>query len=451
MSDFAIRVSGVSKVYHSYSKPRHRLQEMLRPVLGAVHRRFDRQYANEFWALRDVSFDVKKGEAFGIVGRNGAGKSTLLQIIAGTLTPTTGTVEVNGRVNALLELGSGFSPEFTGRENVFMNGAILGFSKEEIQAKFQEIWDFSEIGDFIDQPVKTYSSGMFVRLAFAVQAMLDPDILIVDEALSVGDVFFQNKCITRIQELRKRGNTTFIFVTHSMADIERYCDRAVLLQNGRVNELGDVDLVIHKYFAASKGIDFVAPKSLPDSLKKRAFESIDTNQDLDFIDVAPLVRQSGLPDASSVQLMKYRIADTEGRATRQFAFNDWMTISLVFQAFRDMAELSVGISLRDKYNNVVFGKTTIQNQKPFVLQNIKKGEEFRIAFKVQLSIQADEYLLSCNISEGHHAPGDSGFLQFERERKFLYGLAVCSIALTFPDGGVASFAGIANLSCEIEH
>ena len=187
--------------------------------------------------MKNVSFEVKKGETVGIIGRNGSGKSTLLQMICGTLTPTSGEVEASGRVAALLELGAGFNPEFTGRENVYMNASILGFSKDQVDAKFHEIAEFAEIGEFMDQPVKTYSSGMFVRLAFAVQVCVEPDILVVDEALAVGDVFFRQKCYMRLEQLQNLG-VAILLVSHSMTDIEQYCERAILLDRGSPRFVG---------------------------------------------------------------------------------------------------------------------------------------------------------------------------------------------------------------------
>jgi len=237
-SDFAIRVRGLSKCYHIYDKPQDRLKQGLW--------RGRRQFYREFWALRDVSFEIKQGETVGIIGRNGSGKSTLLQMIAGTLTPTSGTVEVKGRVAALLELGSGFNPEFSGRENVYMNGAILGLSEAEVSARYEEIAAFADIGDFIEQPVKTYSSGMVVRLAFAVAINVDPEILIIDEALSVGDELFQRKCFSRIEALRARG-VTILFVSHSGGQIVELCDRAVLMDRGEKLAAGLPKQIVGRY------------------------------------------------------------------------------------------------------------------------------------------------------------------------------------------------------------
>jgi ABC-type polysaccharide/polyol phosphate transport system ATPase subunit len=239
--DVVISVRNVGKMYRIYDRPQDRLKHMLLW-------RFGRHYGHEFWALRNVSFEVRRGETVGIIGRNGSGKSTLLQIIAGTLAPTEGEVQVKGRVAALLELGSGFNPEFTGRENVYLNGAILGLSREEIDARFDDIAAFADIGEFIDQPVKFYSSGMVVRLAFAVQAHVSPDILIVDEALAVGDIAFQHKCTRHIKKLIDNG-TTFLFVSHSTSSIKSLCSRGLWLDGGQMHYYGSAGVAVEKYLA----------------------------------------------------------------------------------------------------------------------------------------------------------------------------------------------------------
>ncbi|MFM0057472.1 ABC transporter ATP-binding protein [Paraburkholderia phytofirmans] len=238
LDDIAIHVRDLSKRYELYAKPHHRLAQMLL--------RGRRQFFGEFWPLRNISFNVKKGEAVGIVGRNGAGKSTLLQIIAGVLSPTQGDVEVHGRVAALLELGSGFNPEFTGRENAYLNGSILGLTRKEMDAAMPEIIRFAAIGDFFDQPVKHYSSGMMVRVAFAVQVQLNPDVLIVDEALAVGDALFQKRCYQRIRQLRDRG-VAILFVSHDIESVRTFTDRAILLHHGEVMAAGPSGEVVLAY------------------------------------------------------------------------------------------------------------------------------------------------------------------------------------------------------------
>lgn len=255
-----IRVSNLSKRYEIYDSPRDRLKQFVLPRLQRGGQPA-RQYFREFWALRDVSFEVKQGETVGIIGRNGSGKSTLLQIICGTLSPTGGNVETRGRIAAMLELGSGFNPEFTGRENVYMNAAVLGLTPAEIDERFDRIAAFADIGSFMDQPIKTYSSGMTVRLAFAVQSQIDPDILIVDEALSVGDAKFQAKCFDRLRQLKDNG-TSILLVTHSSEQIVTHCTKAILLNQGVQLETGKPKQVVNRYLDLLFGKE---KQALPDS------------------------------------------------------------------------------------------------------------------------------------------------------------------------------------------
>jgi lipopolysaccharide transport system ATP-binding protein len=245
-SDIAISVKNLSKRYEIYANPRDRLKQFVLPRLQGLVGQAPKQYFKDFWALKDVSFEVKKGETVGIIGRNGSGKSTLLQMICGTLNPTEGSIQTHGRIAALLELGSGFNPEFTGRENVYMNAAVLGLSNEEIDTRFDDIAAFAEIGDFIEQPVKTYSSGMMVRLAFAVAINVDPEILIVDEALSVGDELFQRKCFSRIEAIKNRGGT-ILFVSHSGATVVELCNRALLMDSGEKLAVGVPKQIVGRY------------------------------------------------------------------------------------------------------------------------------------------------------------------------------------------------------------
>lgn len=239
-NDVTIKVNEISKVYKLYDTPIDRLKESFNP--------FNKLYHRDFFALRNVSFSAAKGEVLGIIGKNGSGKSTLLQIITGVLTPTTGSVNMSGRVSALLELGAGFNPELSGMENVYFQSSLLGFSQYETDAKLDEILAFADIGEFITQPVKTYSSGMFVRLAFAVAINVDPDILIIDEALSVGDFRFQQKCLRKIKQF-KENNKTILFVSHSIHSVIEFCDRALWLMNGKLKDIGTASTICQKYMA----------------------------------------------------------------------------------------------------------------------------------------------------------------------------------------------------------
>lgn len=238
MDRVTIDIRNIDKRFGMYSTPSKRLQEILCPFLAKP--------SAEVWALRNITFQVKRGETVGVIGRNGSGKSTLLQVLCGVLKPTSGQIVVNGRISALLELGAGFHPEFTGRDNVYMNGAIMGLSRKEMDLRFQEIVDFAEIGDFIEQPVRTYSSGMFVRLAFACAVSIVPDILLVDEALAVGDAYFQEKCRQRIADFRKEGGS-MVFVSHDMASVRALCDSVILLDKGIIIASGDPGKVVDLY------------------------------------------------------------------------------------------------------------------------------------------------------------------------------------------------------------
>ena len=260
-ADIAIKVENLSKCYQIYDKPSDRLRQFLLPRLQRLLGRKPKQYFRGFWALKDVSFEVKKGETVGIIGRNGSGKSTLLQMICGTLNPTSGSVQTNGRIAALLELGSGFNSEFTGRENIYMNASVLGLSKGEIDARFDDIVAFADIGDFIEQPVKTYSSGMVVRVAFAVIAHVDADILVIDEALSVGDAFFTQKCMRFLRKFMEKG--TVLFVSHDTGAVINFCQRAIWLSKGISKYQGDPKYVAQMYLAemyeSKQGESSVAP------------------------------------------------------------------------------------------------------------------------------------------------------------------------------------------------
>ena len=272
--EIAIRVSNLSKCYQIYNAPRDRLKQFVVPKLCRAFpplRKFfptphspHPTYYREFWALNDVSFEIKKGETVGIIGRNGSGKSTLLQMICGTLNPTSGGVQTNGRIAALLELGSGFNPEFTGRENVYMNASVLGLSSEEIDSRFDDIVTFADIGEFIEQPVKTYSSGMFVRLAFAVAVHVHPDILVVDEALSVGDIAFRNKCMEVIQKMVARG-VTILFVTHDLGTLQLLCSRVLWLAHGELRASGDPVRIAQDYYVSTMqgGVGEVRQQPMP--------------------------------------------------------------------------------------------------------------------------------------------------------------------------------------------
>lgn len=238
--NISIKVQNLTKIYHLYDKPQDRVKEAFNP--------FSKNYHRDFYALDNVSFEVKKGETVGIIGKNGAGKSTLLKMITGVLTPTSGSIEVNGKISSLLELGTGFNPNMTGYQNIYLNGTIMGYTKEEIDAKKDSIIEFADIGEFLYQPMKSYSSGMFARLAFSVAINVEPDILIIDEALAVGDVYFVQKCMAYLNSLKEKG-TTILFVSHDTGTIKNICDKAIFIDNGKLVEYGNTIQVTDMYLA----------------------------------------------------------------------------------------------------------------------------------------------------------------------------------------------------------
>jgi len=279
--EIAIRVTGLSKKYEIYSRPGDRLKQFVLPKLRKLFGMKQKDYCTHFSALSNLSFELQKGKTLGIVGRNGSGKSTLLQIICGTLSPSEGGVEVQGRIAALLELGSGFNPEFTGRENLFLNASILGLSAEEINERSEKIIDFADIGDFIDQPIKNYSSGMVMRLAFAVIAHVDADILVIDEALSVGDVFFNQKCMRFLRNFMHSG--TVLFVSHDTNAILNMCSEAIYLEGGKISNIGNPKKVVKQFlktiYCEGQILDEI-PNISEDSFQNDEYELVDIRQSL---------------------------------------------------------------------------------------------------------------------------------------------------------------------------
>jgi ABC-type polysaccharide/polyol phosphate transport system ATPase subunit len=324
-SEIAIKLQGISKCFQIYDKPHHRLMQGLL--------RGKKQYFKEFWALQDISFEIKKGETVGIIGRNGSGKSTLLQIICGTLSPSAGSVDVNGRVAALLELGSGFNPEFTGRENIYMNASILGLSPTEIAACFDDIVNFADIGDFIEQPVKTYSSGMMVRLAFAVSVHTKPDILVVDEALSVGDVAFQNKCMAKIKAIKETG-TSILFVSHDLSTVQIVCDRVIWMKNGNVKLSGYAVDVCQEYY-----VDNVNPTG--NALSTEEAEAV-------------IVQQiTGLARFSTI-----KVVNDTGEPSNIFNVGSNLRFEFTLEAETDLEESVIAISIYRADGDWLIGQTS---------------------------------------------------------------------------------------------
>jgi lipopolysaccharide transport system ATP-binding protein len=364
-SELLVEVRGVSKMYHLWESPRTRLfyglwsqvpswaPECL--IKRAVDRK--RKLGHDFHALQDISFELRRGESVAIVGRNGSGKSTLLQIICGTLQPTVGTVTRNcQRIGALLELGSGFNPEFTGRENVYLNGAVLGLAKAEIDAKFDQILEFAEIGQFIDQPVKTYSSGMMVRLAFAVQVQLDPELLIVDEALAVGDVFFQQKCFAYMRRLKERG-CSFLIVSHDVTAIQHFCDRGVVLVQGRKHFEGNSREAIREYHltvSARRNIIATGREGAP-------VEQADGEQS-EFEEPERWFEPTDLPSNTTApaKLIRWSCADESGKVVDYFFPGQKIRLFVEFECTVPVREASAAFAIRDRTGQMIHGKHQYQ-------------------------------------------------------------------------------------------
>ncbi len=402
--DVAISVRNVSKCYFMYARPQDRLKQATLQKLRRLLGRTAASYYREFWAVRNVSFEVKRGETVGIVGRNGAGKSTLLQMICGTLYPTGGSVEVNGRVAALLELGAGFNPEFTGRENVYLYAGILGLEHKEIQERFEDIAAFAEIGDFMEQPVKTYSSGMFVRLAFAVSACIDPDILIVDEALAVGDAKFQARCFRRLEELAARG-TSILFVSHSMEMIVRHCDRAVLMENGSVEMTGEPGKVANRYLDLVFGVE----RRKADDAE---VETVEVVEDREPEESAPSDHPSGkFEERPGYNKMEYRwgsrdaeIMDFEMRSdggphTTQLVAGAKASLTVWVRFHKETRDPIFGLTIKTPDGVVVTGSNSRDVLGSGATGVARKGEWRRVTFGFDQRLAPGEYLLSVGVAE----------------------------------------------------
>lgn len=378
-----IRVKDLTKMYKLYDKPSDRLKE----ALGLTRKKLYKEH----YALHDVNFDIYEGECVGIIGTNGSGKSTILKIITGVLTPTAGEVKVDGRISALLELGAGFNMEYSGLENVYLNGTMIGFSKEEIDARLNDILEFADIGDFIHQPVKTYSSGMFVRLAFSVAINIDPEILIVDEALSVGDVFFQAKCYHKFEEFKKMGKT-IIFVSHDLSSVSKYCDRVVLLNQGVKLGEGSPKEMIDDYKRVLVG-QYELPESKSESsllndeqiqvaVQKKAAKQ-DTSKLLEYGTKEAVIEQ-------------FYMTDDRGTESKSIIKGSEFTIHMKVSFMADLPAPIFAFSIKTVKGTEITGTNTMF-EKTF-LESVKAGAVKDITFTQKMSLQGGEYLLSFGVT-----------------------------------------------------
>ena len=393
MDNIAIQLKEISKKYHLYDTPIDRLKEALHPLR--------KQYHKDFYALDKISFDVEKGETIGIIGRNGAGKSTLLKILTGVLTPTNGQVNINGKISALLELGAGFNPEIDGIENIYFSGMIMGFSREDMEEKMEDILSFADIGDFVYQPVKSYSSGMFVRLAFSIATAVDPDILIVDEALSVGDMFFQAKSVSRMRELIRNG-ATLIFVSHDITAVKSLCRRAILLQNGKMTEDGASEQVAQKYFAlkVAQNQTLVPEKkdklsNVKEKLSKHSLEGKKQNYFIpsqNFLKRASDQRiQNGVANFANIILLDE--AECELTNVR---YDQNIILRMAIEAHEPITDLVIGYHIRDQNGfNLVYSDNIIENVK---INDLMSGERCIVDWRFKMVLKEGRYNFSCFLS-----------------------------------------------------
>jgi lipopolysaccharide transport system ATP-binding protein len=396
----AIEVRGLGKSYQLYEKPVHR---MLQSLVGSRHR-----FYREFWALREVGFEVRRGETLGIVGRNGAGKSTLLQLIAGTLKPTEGSVAVRGRVAALLELGSGFNPEFTGRQNVYLNASILGLSRAEIDARIGDILAYADIGEFVDQPVRNYSTGMVMRLAFAVVVHVDADVLIIDEALAVGDAFFMQKCMRYLREFRKRG--TMLFVSHDGGAVTSLCDRAVWLEHGRVQRIGEARTVMDSYLEAAlierQGhVGARRPRASSPTPSRRSSvanarqELIDRSvlrNDIHVVPFDPGIEGFGERHA---RISHVQLCSEAGEPILTALAGECVALDIELQAEAAMSSVIVGFYVKDRLGQLLFGDNTVfAHEGEFA---VEAGQLFRAKFRFEMPrLGNGDYFVAIGVAEG---------------------------------------------------
>lgn len=403
--DDSIQVHDLYKCYQVYAQPHDRLKQAVLPRLQRLARVDPRRYYNEFWALRGVGFNVRRGQTVGIIGRNGSGKSTLLQIICGTMAPTAGRVEVNGRVAALLELGSGFNPEFTGRENVYLYGGVLGLSRAQVDARFEAIATFADIGAFIDQPVKTYSSGMVVRLAFAVIAHVDADILIIDEALAVGDAVFTQKCMRFLRAFKQHG--TILFVSHDAGSVLNLCDHAIWLHAGQVRLAGDAPTVCNAY------LEFTAQEVYGDLVKVRALQA---TKAVDRGDV-PVLPEDGAPtrvqlfdniahsegwETGAARITGVSLLAADGEPQAAFVGGERVVLRVRAQADAPLASPIIGFFVKDRLGQSLFGEHTY-TYRPGMAVAGGGALEAEFVFRLPL-LPNGTYAMTVSIADG--APHD---------------------------------------------
>lgn len=381
MSDIAIKIEHLTKVYKIFDKPTDRVKEALNP--------FGKRYSKDFYALNDLNIEIKKGETVGIIGKNGAGKSTLLKIITGVLTPTSGNIQVNGRIASLLELGAGFNPEMTGIENIYMNGSIMGYSREDMDVRLQNIVDFADIGEFINQPVKMYSSGMFARLAFAVNAFVEPDILIVDEALSVGDIGFQAKCYRKFRELRETG-VTILLVTHDLSAVLQFCDKAIFLVDGaKFDEGGPREIIdVFKKYLSNKSIEEVPTNLEEDNIDNKITNTFVGKWKDEYSINDSLIEYGD----KQLEIIDFKITNKDDEITSVVKNYEEINIVIKIKANNKVENPILAFSIKDIKGNELAGMNTMI--KGFDTGVFNVGDVKEIDFVQKIPLRIGKYTLS---------------------------------------------------------
>lgn len=386
-----ISVNNVSKIYPLYDKPIDRLKE----TLSITHKNYHR----DFYALEDISFNIKKGETVGIVGTNGSGKSTILKIITGVLNPTKGSAVVNGKISALLELGAGFNMEYTGIENLYMNGTLMGYTKEEMDAKIHEILEFADIGDFVYQPVKTYSSGMFVRLAFALSVTVEPEVMIVDEALSVGDAFFQAKCFSKLEEIKAKG-TTILFVSHDILSVKKLCNRAIWIEKGHVRADGNAAEVCEAYLSMQIEENNRQKQKLVDQIQNENAIDAAKQTDKALFRRLNLSKENQVSSSGKAEIISFFIRDKEGNDVNVLGVEKEYTFGVVAKFHEDIKNALFGFELENTKGAKLFSINNFLSDR--VLEEAKKDSIYEASFSIVLPrLCAGEYLVSPSLASGN--------------------------------------------------
>ncbi|MEB0047241.1 MULTISPECIES: ABC transporter ATP-binding protein [unclassified Pseudomonas] len=413
-SEISIKVAGLSKCYQIYSSPRDRLKQFLMPHLFRLTKRESRQYYREFWALKDVSFEVKRGETVGIVGRNGSGKSTLLQMLCGTLNQTTGSIQSTGRIAALLELGSGFNPEFSGRENVYMSAALLGLTPKEIDQRFEAIIKFADVGEFIEQPVKTYSSGMYVRLAFAVIAHVDADILVIDEALAVGDAVFTQKCMRFLRKFKETG--TLVFVSHDMSSVLNLCERAIWLHQGQLRQIGPskdiseayLQYTLQEVYGQEETLQLVKPGEVDLAIASPTIQSENApvSDGSPYVDYeAKLHLSNNLTEANgwktgAAEILTVAVAPILEQLPDIYRGGEKVRLVINAKAYQDLEQPIIGFIVKDRLGQDLFGENTL----PFTDRHPRRlaaGSSFTAEFVFRLPMLPNgHYSVMVSLADG---------------------------------------------------